>query len=124
MKYLAIVSLVFITGCSFNPYQKASKLGGMGYFDKKLGEGHYIVTFGGRQDMTDSKSMSLWETRVLELCPNGYEELNFDLRFAETSRYGGSPGIMIWGYTPTSIGEVKCKKVDLPSAETVSLNNS
>ncbi len=124
MKKLICVlgALVLLAACA-TPYKQAKKATGNGYFDTKLQEGMYEVTFNGNENTTAAKAHNFALLRAAEVClENGYQSFEITRQTEDFTEKEVDTGIKIFGGTLSNIENtepkitlvIRCsKKLDL-----------
>lgn len=120
--------LALLVACA-TPYQRAGKEGGKGYFDTKLQEGVYKVTFSGNEETGVDVANDYALLRAAEVCSeNGYKSFEIvsqsdDSKQRESSTIGVNGIILAKTSSKMTVTEtlpkitlvVRCSKAsDLP----------
>lgn len=104
MKFLALITgCILLSGCATG-YQAYTWSGG--YKDKALGKNHYLVEYYGNGTTSIEMLNMFWNTRAVELCPNGYDVV-------DENKGKTDGGIFLGGVTsidhPWLKAEIQCK---------------
>jgi len=101
-KLFLILTAAAVLGACATPYQRAGKENGKGFFDKKLQEGMYSVSFNGNEETSVKMADDYALLRSAEVClENGYQSFEIVSR-ADDSKEKQSSTIGINGIIITA----------------------